>query len=78
MLYADLLARQAAYLAAEAQILKAQEYTVGQGTTARRLTRADLAEVRAEIASLQTQIDRHPDNPAARGARRIRYLRPIG
>ena len=36
------------------------------------------AEVRAEIASLQTQIDRHPGNPAARGARRIRYLRPMG
>ena len=78
MPYADLLARQASYLAAEARILRAQEYVVGQGSTARRLTRADLTEVRAEIASLQVQIDKHPDNPAARGARRIRYLRPMG
>lgn len=76
--YATLVARLAAYLAAEAKILQAQETVVGQGTTARRLTRADLGEVRAEITNLQRQVANHPDNPAARGARRIRYLRPMG
>lgn len=76
--YAALVTRLAAYLEAEAKILKAQDFTVGQGSTARRLTRADLAEVRGEIGNLQRQINSHPDNPANRGARRIRYLRPMG
>lgn len=75
--YATLVSRLAAYLEAEAKILKAQDFTVGQGSTARRLTRADLAEVRAEIANLQQQVNNHPDNPANTGARRVRYLRPM-
>lgn len=78
MTYAELVQRLANYLAAETKILQSQEYTVGQGGTARRNRRADLAEVRAEIASIQAQIDKHPENPANRGARRIRYLRPAG
>jgi hypothetical protein len=32
--------------------------------------------VRAEIASLSTQIAAHPDNLAHRSVRRVRYLRP--
>lgn len=76
MTLAQLQARLAAYLDAENRILQSQEYTVGQGGTARRNRRADLAEVRAEIASLNTQIAAHPDNAAARAVRRVRYLRP--
>ena len=34
------------YLDAEARILQSQEYTVGQGGTARRNRRADLEQVR--------------------------------
>jgi hypothetical protein len=34
--------------------------------------------VQAGIADTQAQINRHPDNPANRGGRRIRYLRPMG
>lgn len=78
MTYAQLMARLANYLAAEQKILQSQEYTVGQGSTARRNRRAELADVRAEIASLNTQIAQAPDNPANQGARRIRYLRPMG
>ena len=78
MTYAELVTRLGQYLAAEAKVLQSQEYTVGQGGSARRSRRADLAEVRAEIASLNAQIAAAPDNPANRGARRIRYLRPMG
>lgn len=63
------------YLAAEAQILRAQEYVIGQGSTARRLTRADLAEVRQAIADLQAEISRM--DAATTGRRRIIYLRPF-
>jgi hypothetical protein len=77
MTYAELVARLANYLAAEQKILQSQEYVIGQGSTARRLRRADLSEVRDEIKSLQLQIEKAPDNPANSGARRIRYLRPM-
>lgn len=76
--YADLVSRLASYLQAEQNILKSQEYTVGQGGAARRNRRADLADVQAQIKALQLDIEKHPDNPANRGARRIRYLRPMG
>lgn len=75
---AELQTRLAEYRAAEARILKSQEYTVGQGGAARRNRRADLADVQTQISALELQIDKHPDNPATRGARRIRYLRPAG
>lgn len=78
MTYAELVQRLANYLDAEAKILKSQEYTVGQGGTARRNRRADLDQVQAGIADTQDQIAKHPENPANRGARRIRYLRPAG
>lgn len=70
----DIGARLAQYLAAEAAILKSQEYTVGQGSTARRLVRADLAEVRRAISDLQAQLA-----TAVAGQQRTRrmiYLRP--
>ena len=78
MTYTELVQRLANYLAAEAKILQSQEYTVGQGGTARRNRRAELEQVQAGIADTQARIDKHPDNPANRGARRIRYLRPAG
>jgi len=75
--YADLVTRLAEYRAAEARALKAQEYTVGQGSTARRARRADLAQIQAGIRTVEQQIAVHPDNPARRGSR-VRYLRPLG
>lgn len=71
----ELAARLAAYVAAEAKILKGQEYVIGQGETARRLRRADLAEVRKAITDLNTQIE-DLDNLAA-GRRRVLYARPM-
>ena len=71
--YADLTARLAAYLAAEAKALKSQEYQVGSGGVARRTRMAELAEIRAAITELQNQIDDHPDNPA-RALRPRRYI----
>jgi len=72
----ELRDRLALYVAAEAAILgAAQEYQVGQGSTARRLTRADLTEVRDEIRRLQGEIDRA--TALASGSRRITYLRPF-
>lgn len=65
----QLQARLDAYMTAELKILQGQEYQIGQGATARRLRRADLSEVRAEIKSLQAQI-------ASLTPRRARYLRP--
>lgn len=71
----QLQARLDAYLAAELKILKGQEYVIGQGETSRRLRRADLEQVRAEIKSLSDQIDAI-DN-AAVGRRRVLYTRPM-
>lgn len=71
----ELVARLAAYVAAEAKILKGQEYVIGQGETARRLRRADLAEVRKAITDLNTQIE-DLDNLTA-GRRRVLYARPM-
>ena len=62
------------YLAAEARILQSQEYTVGQGGTARRNRRADLEQVQAGIKATQAEIATL--QAAQSGARRIAYLRP--
>lgn len=78
MTYAELVTRLAAYLAAETKVLQSQEYQVGQGGGQRRNRRAELSDIRAEIASLNAQIAAAPDNPSNMGARRIRYLRPMG
>lgn len=69
----QLQARLDAYLAAELEILKSQEYQVGQGGTARRNRRADLESVRAEIASIRQQIEAL--DAATDGTRRIWYVR---
>ena len=71
----ELIARRAAYLAAEVKILGSQEYQVGQGSSARRNRRADLAEVRDEISKLTAQIAQLQS--AASGARRVRYIRTL-
>lgn len=62
------------YLAAEARILQSQEYTVGQGGTARRNRRADLEQVQAGIKASQAEIATL--QAAQSGARRVNYLRP--
>ena len=61
------------YLDAEARILQSQEYTVGQGGTARRNRRAELEQVQAGIKTAQAEI---ASLQAAQAGRRITYLRP--
>lgn len=63
-----------AYLLAETRILQSQEYSVGQGGTARRNRRADLAPVQAGIQECRQQISLL-EGAAAGRARTIR-LRP--
>ena len=77
MTLAQLQARLAGYLDAEDKLMQSQEYTVGQGGTARRNRRVDLSEVRAAIDALNVQIAAHPDNAAARAVARVRHLRPL-
>ncbi len=69
-----LQARLDQYLAAETKILMKQEYTIGDGSTARRMRYADLAEVRTTIETLTAQIQRL--DAQASGARRVMYARP--
>ena len=76
MNYVELTGRLAKYLEAEAAVLKSQEYVIGHGQSARRLRRADLAEIRAEIKSLQEQIGNCVDNPGRVKRRGVFYLRP--
>lgn len=71
---AELTARRAQYVLAEAAVLKGQEYQVGEGGNHRRLRRADLAEIRAAIADLELQIEAAKASPS--GVRRIYYGRP--
>ena len=70
----QLQARLDAYLAAEIAILKAQDYTVGQGATARKLTRANLAEVQKGITDTRAEIAQL--DSTTRRTRRVMYLRP--
>ena len=70
----ELQARLDTYLAAEQAILKSQEYQIGSGNGARRLRRADLEQVRAEIASIRAELGAL--DARAAGGRRIRYVRP--
>lgn len=60
--------RLALYLEAEALILRGQSYQIGE----RRLQRADLSEVRAQIDTLSSQISRMESSQSSRGGR-IRY-----
>lgn len=74
MTEAELTTRLAAYLSAETAILSgAQEYTIGQGSTARRVVRADLEQIRTVIAEIRAEIS------VLSGAcnRRVLYLRPF-
>ena len=66
--------RLQAYLAAELRILNSQEYTVGNGQTARRNRRADLESVRAGIQQCRADIERL-QGQTSRG-RRVAYLSP--
>lgn len=70
----QLQARLDAYVEAEAKILKRQEYTIGDGATARRLRYADLGEVREQIETLTRKID--AIDAQASGARRVLYAVP--
>ncbi len=73
---AELSGRLADYLQAEKAILTgAQEYTVGQGSTSRRLTRADLAVVQQAIKELRGELAQVLS--ATTRARRVIYLRPF-
>lgn len=74
MTRAELQARLGAYLAAELAILQGQEYQIGSGNGSRRLRRADLEQVRTEIASIRTELAGM--DARASGVRRIRYVRP--
>lgn len=63
----ELQQRRAAYVAAELRIIEgAQEYEISDGAARRRLTRADLAEIRAAIKALDAEIA-----AAQPGARRV-------
>lgn len=70
----QLQARLDAYLAAELKILTSQEYTVGDGSTARSNKRADLAKVQEQIASLSAEIAAL--DASTSGQRRVYYARP--
>lgn len=67
--------RLADYRAAEARILQSQEYTVGQGGTARRNRRADLEAVQLGIRECTQQIELL-EAASAPQARRTFRLRP--
>ena len=67
-----LQARLALYLAAEVKILQGQEYVIENAGDSRRLRRAALAVVRAEINNLTTQIA----VASAAGRRRVYRLVP--
>jgi hypothetical protein len=71
----QLQARLTAYLAAETAILQGQEYTITSGDSARRMRRADLAEVRDEIRRLQDEIAAVQAQATPDGGRRVMYLR---
>jgi hypothetical protein len=64
----QLQARLTLYLQAEARILgESQEYSISSGPDGRSAKRASLAEVRAEIKSLEQQIARQGARAAGRG-----------
>jgi endonuclease/exonuclease/phosphatase family metal-dependent hydrolase len=74
MTEAEAATRLSNYLAAEAAILSgAQEYTIGNGSTARKVRRADLEQIRAGIAEARIDL---VAIQSANQPRRILYLRP--
>lgn len=66
--------RLQSYLDAEKRILDSQEYMIGNGQTARRNRRADLAAVHAGIQQCRADIERL-EGRAGR-VRRVAYLSP--
>jgi len=66
--------RLQAYLAAELRILNSQEYTIGNGQTARRNRRAELESVRAGIQQCRADIARLQGQTSR--VRRVAYLSP--
>lgn len=63
------VARLEQYLAAEAKVLGSQSYEMGD----RKLTRADLKEIREGLVYWQAHVDRlNPNPPAARAIGRVR------
>ena len=71
----ELQTRLTAYLTAEAAILGgAQEYTIGQGSTARRVVRADLEQIRGAIKEIRAEI---LVAQTITTPRRVLYLRPF-
>lgn len=66
--------RLQSYLDAEKRILDSQEYMIGNGQTARRNRRADLAAVHAGIAQCRADIERL--QAQAGRVRRVAYLSP--
>jgi hypothetical protein len=69
----QLQARLDAYLSAELRILQSQDYTIGDGSTARRNKRAELEQVRAEITHLRAEIDQL-DAQSGRNRRVMRFV----
>jgi len=70
---ATLISRRAAYLQAEAAVLKRQEYTIEVDGGSRRVRYADLGLIREQIDALSAQIERAQN--ATSGRRRVRYIR---
>ena len=73
MTLTELQDQRALVYAAYTKVLQSQEYTVGQGSTARRSRRAEFEQLRLELERLDTQIA--VAQAAATGARRILYIR---
>ena len=72
----QLQARLDAYLAAEAQILLAQETVVGEGSIARTHRMTELSQVRQAITDLRAEIAAL-DAQTAGTASRVVYARPF-
>lgn len=68
--------RLAGYIASEKRILDSQEYTVGQGGTARRNRRADLEAVQTGIRECNAEIAKL-ETASAPQTRRVFRLRPF-
>jgi hypothetical protein len=62
-----------AWLAAELALATAQEYTISNGATVRKLVRADLAEVRKQVEYWEGKV-----RNLTPGSRRVRYGVPLG
>jgi hypothetical protein len=69
----ELQARKTLYLAAEAAVLTGQEYQIRDGIIDRRMRRADLSEIRAELNKIDQLLTTLQNQSA--GVRRPLYLR---